>query len=131
MLVSEPMCDVHFAAGATQLLYRESEQELFVSLTIAPKPIRLASCYRCSCELHHSRFPFRVLSWTRVLVQGPGKKWESYDLNKNGKPVRIPMHVKTGDTVVVIAGRDKGKVGEVSKVRKSLGPVALCGASCM
>ena len=52
-----------------------------------------------------------------MLLQGPGKKWESYDLNKNGKPVRIPMHVKTGDTVVVIAGKDKGKVGEVSKVR--------------
>ena len=52
----------------------------------------------------------------RVLLQGPGKKWESYDLNKNGKPVRIPMHVKTGDTVVVITGKDKGKVGEVSKV---------------
>ena len=51
-----------------------------------------------------------------MLLQGPGKKWESYDLNKNGKPVRIPMHVKTGDTVVVIAGKDKGKVGEVSKV---------------
>ena len=54
---------------------------------------------------------------TSMLLQGPGKKWESYDLNKNGKPVRIPMHVKTGDTVVVIAGKDKGKVGEVSKVR--------------
>ena len=26
------------------------------------------------------------------------------------------MHVKTGDTVVVITGKDKGKVGEVSKV---------------
>jgi len=26
------------------------------------------------------------------------------------------MHVKTGDTVVVIAGNDKGKVGEVQRV---------------
>lgn len=51
-----------------------------------------------------------------MILQGPGKKWESYDLNKNGKPVRIPMHVKKGDTVVVITGRDKGKVGEVSQV---------------
>ena len=50
------------------------------------------------------------------LLQGPGKKWESYELNKNGNPVRIPMHVKKGDTVVVITGRDKGKVGEVSQV---------------
>ena len=58
-----------------------------------------------------------VFAATLRLLRGPGKKWESYDLNKNGKPVRIPMHVKTGDTVVVIAGKDKGQVGEVSKVR--------------
>ena len=51
-----------------------------------------------------------------MLLQGPGQGLESNDLNKNVKPVRIPMHVKTGDTVVVIAGKDKGKVGEVSKV---------------
>ncbi len=50
------------------------------------------------------------------MLQGPGKKWESYELTKNGKPVRIPMHVKKGDTVVVITGKDKGKVGEISKV---------------
>lgn len=28
------------------------------------------------------------------------------------------MHVKLGDTVKVIAGRDKGKVGEITKVFK-------------
>ena len=50
-------------------------------------------------------------------MQGPGKKWEHYDLNKNGKPVRIPMHVRKGDTVQIISGRDKGMVGEVSLVR--------------
>lgn len=49
-------------------------------------------------------------------VIGPGKKWESYELNKNGKPVRLPMHVKTGDTVVVVAGDDRGKVGTIQKV---------------
>ncbi len=26
------------------------------------------------------------------------------------------MHVRTGDTVQVIAGKDKGKIGEVTKV---------------
>lgn len=51
-----------------------------------------------------------------VVWQGPGKKWESYDLNKNGKPLRVPMHVRKGDTVQIIAGKDKGKVGEVSVV---------------
>ncbi|CAL5218978.1 g733 [Coccomyxa viridis] len=65
----------------------------------------------------------------RAGAFGPGKKWESYDLNKNGKPVRIPMHVKTGDTVVVIAGRDKGKVGEVSKVLTKQGKIVVEGVN--
>ena len=29
------------------------------------------------------------------------------------QPLRYKMHVKTGDTVQVIAGKDKGKVGEI------------------
>lgn len=58
-------------------------------------------------------------------MQGPGKKWEHYDLNKNGKPLRIPMHVRRGDTVQVIAGKDKGKVGEVTLVRSSLPAVGI------
>lgn len=37
-------------------------------------------------------------------------------LNANGKPIRYKMHVKKGDTVQVIAGKDKGKVGEILKV---------------
>jgi large subunit ribosomal protein L24 len=32
------------------------------------------------------------------------------------KPVRHKIHVRKGDTVQVIAGRDKGKVGEVLAV---------------
>ncbi len=35
---------------------------------------------------------------------------------KNKSPKRYKVHVKKGDTVQVIAGRDKGKVGEVLKV---------------
>ncbi|BAZ39918.1 50S ribosomal protein L24 [Calothrix sp. NIES-4101] len=34
---------------------------------------------------------------------------------KKEKPKFQKMHVKTGDTVQVIAGKDKGKVGEVMK----------------
>ena len=37
-------------------------------------------------------------------------------LNANGKPVCHKMHVKKGDTVQVISGRDKGKVSEILKV---------------
>ena len=32
---------------------------------------------------------------------------------KKSTPTRYKMHVKKGDTVQVISGRDKGKVGEV------------------
>lgn len=70
----------------------------------------------------HSFVTAPVVRPTRVALQppqgviGPGKKWEHYELNQNGKPVRKPMHVKTGDRVVVVAGDDKGKVGTIAKV---------------
>lgn len=35
---------------------------------------------------------------------------------KTSKKSKVRMHVKSGDTVQVITGRDKGKVGEVLKV---------------
>ncbi|CAL8462679.1 g2212 [Coccomyxa elongata] len=66
---------------------------------------------------------------TSASLFGPGKKWEHYELNKNGKPLRIPMHVRTGDTVQVIAGKDKGKVGEVTKVLTKQGKIVVEGAN--
>ena len=38
-------------------------------------------------------------------------------MTANGKVDRVKMHVKKGDTVQVVAGDDKGKVGEVVEVR--------------
>lgn len=35
------------------------------------------------------------------------------------------MHVKLGDTVKVIAGRDKGKIGEVTKIFKHNSTVVI------
>lgn len=32
---------------------------------------------------------------------GGGKKWEHYELSANGKPLRIKVHVRKGDTVQV------------------------------
>ena len=49
-------------------------------------------------------------------MQGPGKKWEHYDLNKNGKPIRLPMHVQRGDMVQIISGAEKGKTGKITTV---------------
>lgn len=53
------------------------------------------------------------------------KKWEKQALTPRGLPVRIPMHVKTNDKVVVIAGADKGKVTNVVEVFTKTGEV-LC-----
>jgi large subunit ribosomal protein L24 len=40
-------------------------------------------------------------------------------------PERVKMHVKTGDTVQVITGRDKGKVGEIIKTLPRLSKVVV------
>jgi large subunit ribosomal protein L24 len=40
-------------------------------------------------------------------------------------PQRVKMHVKTGDTVQVITGRDKGKVGEIIKTLPRLSKVVV------
>ena len=53
------------------------------------------------------------------------KKWDKLPLNKNGKPIIAPMHVHAGDTVQVISGDDKGKVGEVLKVMRKYGKVVV------
>ncbi|KAK3427108.1 hypothetical protein EUGRSUZ_F03416 [Eucalyptus grandis] len=44
------------------------------------------------------------------------KHWERKKCKPNSLPLLHKMHVKIGDTVKVIAGRDKGKIGEISKI---------------
>ena len=39
------------------------------------------------------------------------------------------MHVKRGDTVIVIAGNDKGKVGEIQSVYLERGRVIVSGVN--
>ena len=39
------------------------------------------------------------------------------------------LHVKTGDRVIVIAGKDKGKMGNVKKAYPSEGKVSVEGAN--
>ncbi len=39
------------------------------------------------------------------------------------------LHVKNGDRVVVIAGKDKGKIGSVTKVDRTKGKVIVQGAN--
>ncbi|KAE8703199.1 50S ribosomal protein L24 [Hibiscus syriacus] len=44
------------------------------------------------------------------------KRWERKECKPNSLPVLHKLHVKVGDTIKVISGRDKGKIGEVSKI---------------
>ncbi|MBW4610367.1 MAG: 50S ribosomal protein L24 [Hassallia sp. WJT32-NPBG1] len=49
---------------------------------------------------------------------------------KQPKPkVFYKMHVKTGDTVQVIAGKDKGKVGEIVKALPQVSQVIVKGVN--
>jgi len=45
------------------------------------------------------------------------------------QPVRHKMHVRKGDTVQVIAGRDRGKVGEVLSVVPKTSQVLVQGVN--
>lgn len=51
-------------------------------------------------------------------------------MSKQPKPkVFHKMHVKTGDTVQVIAGKDKGKVGEIVKALPQVSQVIVKGVN--
>ncbi|MEL6502058.1 MAG: 50S ribosomal protein L24 [Cyanobacteria bacterium J06631_6] len=45
------------------------------------------------------------------------------------KPARYKMHVKKGDTIQVISGRDKGKVGEITTVNPKTSQVTIEGVN--
>lgn len=50
-------------------------------------------------------------------------------MQKSKSTVRQKMHVKTGDTVQVIAGKDKGMVGEVVATNAKKSQVIVQGAN--
>jgi large subunit ribosomal protein L24 len=66
---------------------------------------------------------------TQAAKIGPMKAWEHYKLTANGKPVRLPMPMKSGDTVKIIAGSDKGKVGKITKVVTKMGQIIVEGVN--
>ena len=47
------------------------------------------------------------------------------EMTAQGKPIRYKMHVKKGDTVQIIAGKDKGKVGEIMQVLPKISKVVV------
>lgn len=48
---------------------------------------------------------------------------------KKNTPTRYKMHVKKGDTVQVISGKDKGKVGEITKAIPKQSRVVVQGVN--
>ncbi len=49
---------------------------------------------------------------------------------RNKKPIeKHPIHVKSGDKVVIVSGKDKGKVSSVKKVITSENKVVVEGAN--
>ncbi|XP_062170713.1 large ribosomal subunit protein uL24c [Alnus glutinosa] len=52
------------------------------------------------------------------LIVAKLKRWKRKECKPNSLPVLLKMHVKVGDTVKLISGRDKGKIGEITKVFK-------------
>ncbi|CCH66358.1 LSU ribosomal protein L24p (L26e) [Richelia intracellularis HH01] len=50
-------------------------------------------------------------------------------LNKKQQPKFQKMHVKTGDMVQVISGKDKGKVGEVMRALPQISRVIVKGVN--
>lgn len=51
------------------------------------------------------------------------------DKNQAATPVRHRMHVKKGDTVQIIAGKEKGKIGEILKTYPKLSKVVVQGVN--
>jgi large subunit ribosomal protein L24 len=49
--------------------------------------------------------------------------------SKQKAPTRYKMHVKKGDTVQVISGRDKGKVGEILQTFPKMSKVIVKGVN--
>ncbi|KAL1346075.1 hypothetical protein HN51_019747 [Arachis hypogaea] len=46
------------------------------------------------------------------------KRWERKKCKPNSLPILHKMHVKVGDTVKIISGHEKGKVGEIVRLFK-------------
>ncbi|CAN4117760.1 unnamed protein product [Withania somnifera] len=54
------------------------------------------------------------------------KRWERKKCKPNSLPLLHKMHVKLGDTVKVISGHDKGKIGEITEIIKHNSKVVVC-----
>ncbi|KAI3971980.1 hypothetical protein MKX01_030181 [Papaver californicum] len=64
-------------------------------------------------------YPTQVKSVEKpCLIVMKLKRWERKECKPNSLPVLQKMHVRLGDTVKVIAGNEKGKIGEIIRLFK-------------
>ena len=50
-------------------------------------------------------------------------------MNKKNQTKRCKMHVKVGDNIQVISGKDKGKIGEITKIFPKTSQVIIKGTN--
>ncbi|KAJ0961027.1 hypothetical protein J5N97_001000 [Dioscorea zingiberensis] len=70
---------------------------------------------RVSFPLSHS--PVKITD-KQCQISMKLKRWERKECKPNSLPVLHKMHVKVGDTVKVISGHEKGKIGEITRLFK-------------
>ncbi|XP_061341803.1 large ribosomal subunit protein uL24c isoform X2 [Gastrolobium bilobum] len=58
------------------------------------------------------------LAEKQCLIVMKVRHWERKKCKPNSLPVLHKMHVKVGDTVKVISGHEKGKIGEITELFK-------------
>lgn len=63
--------------------------------------LRAGRCFAAPSRVGTVRVPSIVAHYGGKANLGGGKPWERTEVNHNGKPVKISMHVKAGDIVQV------------------------------
>ncbi|XP_077243431.1 translation protein SH3-like family protein [Tasmannia lanceolata] len=88
-----------------------------VSLQSSMASLSLSSNSFLGQRLSPSLYTFPVKSGDNpCLIVMKLKRWERKKCKPNSLPVLQKMHVKIGDTVKMISGRERGKVGEITRI---------------
>ncbi|GAB2225840.1 hypothetical protein Droror1_Dr00021608 [Drosera rotundifolia] len=90
-------------------------QSSFSSLSLSSTPSFFG--HRASPSLSYPPL-VKQTGRSSCLIVAMVRRWEMKKFKANGQPLVHKMHVKLGDTVKVISGRDRGRVGEVTKIFK-------------
>ncbi|KAK1279638.1 hypothetical protein QJS04_geneDACA019805 [Acorus gramineus] len=82
---------------------------------------KLTSFDNCASISDH----YKGKSFTGIPKSPELKRWERKECKPNSLPMLHKMHVKVGDTVKLIAGHEKGKIGEVTQIFKHNSKVVI------